>query len=189
MNGKAIRKTVLRKLEEYGYESDESLLTMDSVTYLSLIVDLEEVFKIEFPDHTLTSNALKDIDTFVKVIDTIMTSKRTLKIFGRQLKVVFGKNYKAPEPDPALFKSNEVSQLRYGAITFVVFLLSTVLNIFISVLIPKRYALYFKDVMISKLGAVFTILLIVILIVFAAIMTMVCNRQIGRRLQAREQRW
>lgn len=45
---------------------------MDSVMYISIIVDLEGEFQIEFPDEVLSRNFFEDINSLCNIIENLL---------------------------------------------------------------------------------------------------------------------
>jgi acyl carrier protein len=65
-------------LKEFGFFETEDLETMDSLTYLALIVTLEGAFRVDFPDEILALNAFLDTDFLVNVIQELSRSDGNL---------------------------------------------------------------------------------------------------------------
>lgn len=82
MNEAGIKKVVIDELENLGViiddsENDVDLLSMniDSITFISFIVALEERFKIQFPDEYLTMEVMNSLNGFSNLLCTFLSSK------------------------------------------------------------------------------------------------------------------
>ena len=81
MNEAEIKKVVIDELENLGIiddsENDVDLLSMniDSITFISFIVALEERFKIQFPDEYLTMEVMNSLNGFSNLLCTFLSSK------------------------------------------------------------------------------------------------------------------
>lgn len=49
---------------------------MDSIMYISIIVDLESEFQIEFPDEVLSKNFFEDIDGLCNIIEDLLCANK-----------------------------------------------------------------------------------------------------------------
>ena len=68
-----IRNEIVRIFEENGVDFSDSqqLSDVDSIRYVSIIVEIEQLLCITLPDFVLSQNKFKDFDEFVNiVIDT-----------------------------------------------------------------------------------------------------------------------
>ena len=68
-----IRNEIVRIFEENGVDFSDSqqLSDVDSILYVSIIVEIEQLLCITLPDFVLSQNEFKDFDEFVNiVIDT-----------------------------------------------------------------------------------------------------------------------
>lgn len=65
-----IRSEIIRIFEENGLNvaSTQELENVDSIQYVSIIVEIEQLLNIAVPDFLLGMNAFKDFDGFVNVI-------------------------------------------------------------------------------------------------------------------------
>ena len=71
MEGKMnIKDTIIKILEENGIEIDDDgvLLYVDSLSFISTIVDIEQKFNIEFPDEFLEIGKFDTVEDLVKVV-------------------------------------------------------------------------------------------------------------------------
>lgn len=61
-------------LNEYGIAVTDNgkIDGIDSITFVSLIVELEEVYNINFPDELLMLEAIRDIDNLATIIEQQM---------------------------------------------------------------------------------------------------------------------
>ena len=82
MNEAEIKKVVIDELENLGViiddsENDVDLLSMniDSITFISFIVAIEERFKIQFPDEYLTMEVMNSLNGFSNLLCTFLSSK------------------------------------------------------------------------------------------------------------------
>ena len=80
-----IRKAILKLLENNGVviESDEGDLdlrnySIDSILFISFIVDLENEFSIAIPDEYLTIELLQSIDGLTNLIIELINSRSEL---------------------------------------------------------------------------------------------------------------
>ena len=48
---------------------------IDSITFISLVLDLEAEFNIEIPDEYLLMSVFSSVDNIVSIIETLITSK------------------------------------------------------------------------------------------------------------------
>lgn len=51
---------------------------VDSLIYISVLVGIEKLYKIELPDELIERNILYDIDSFVAIIDTKRKEEKSL---------------------------------------------------------------------------------------------------------------
>ena len=68
-----IRNEIVRIFEENGVDFSDSqqLSDVDSIRYVSIIVEIEQLLCITLPDFVLSQNEFKDFDEFVNIlIDT-----------------------------------------------------------------------------------------------------------------------
>lgn len=66
-------ETVLKK---YGIEKIDGDTSISSITYITLICELENVFQIEFPDEVLMTNILFDLEYLERVITHLIDNKK-----------------------------------------------------------------------------------------------------------------
>jgi len=61
-------------LEENGIEINEldSIVNIDSISFISAIVDIEQVFHLEFPDEYLMNDLLNNVEDFVNIIKQLL---------------------------------------------------------------------------------------------------------------------
>jgi hypothetical protein len=175
MTIKNIRKKINDKAKAFGYYSEESLLEMDSVTYLSIIVELEEVFGVEFPDEVLASNAFKDMDTFTRVVSSLLPSGKSVFLFGKNIKIVWKKKFKFKEPDAKLFDNNRVLRIKSGCITLVGSTLLFPFMIYLFIHISRNYIPYYIDSIGNTLGIIGSVILIVVLLIFSNVITLITH--------------
>jgi acyl carrier protein len=72
MNKENIKKVLRNTLAAYGIANDESVALLDSVSYMSLLIDVENSFGAEIPDEFLTENLFADIDKFAEIIQGLL---------------------------------------------------------------------------------------------------------------------
>lgn len=65
-----IRNEIIRIFEENGVDASDvqSLIDIDSVQYISIVVEIEQFLGIVLPDYILMQNEFKDFDAFVSVV-------------------------------------------------------------------------------------------------------------------------
>ena len=65
-----IKDTIVKILEENGIEIEDDgvLLYVDSLSFISTIVDIEQKFNIEFPDEFLEIGKFDTVEDLVKVV-------------------------------------------------------------------------------------------------------------------------
>ncbi len=69
-----IKKIIVKTLEEQGIfielEEDVNLLeyNIDSITFMSIIIELESQLNIEFPDELLSYDSLRSLNGFATLI-------------------------------------------------------------------------------------------------------------------------
>ncbi len=68
-----IRDEVIRIFEENGVDvtDAQSLIDVDSIQYISIIVEIEQFMGIILPDFILAQNEFEDFDAFVGIIRDI----------------------------------------------------------------------------------------------------------------------
>jgi acyl carrier protein len=91
MNQRKIIKIIYEKLLAFGFDSQEAIEEMNSVSYLALIVDLERKLGVEFPEEYLSNNAFRDIDTFATAVKNLLP-QRGWSMFKR-IVIISHKNY------------------------------------------------------------------------------------------------
>lgn len=66
-----IKKIVIRILEEngIGINDEGGFLNMDSISFISAIVSIEQEFEIEFPDEFLMLSRLDSVKKLVEIIE------------------------------------------------------------------------------------------------------------------------
>ena len=72
-----IKESINKMLEENGIELDEQgvLTNVDSISFISTIVSIEQEFDIEFPDEYLLLSSLSSINDIVRVVETVINQK------------------------------------------------------------------------------------------------------------------
>lgn len=72
-----IKEQLLQILDNNGVvilqEEEHLPLQMDSIQFISIVVQVEEEFGIEIPDECLTVDVLNTFDDFVSLIDKFST--------------------------------------------------------------------------------------------------------------------
>jgi acyl carrier protein len=91
MTIRKITKTISEKLAAFGFDTPESIEGMSSVSYLAIIVELEDAFGITVPDEILAENAFRDMDTLAKTVQSLLP-KGSLGMF-RNIRIVSKKKY------------------------------------------------------------------------------------------------
>lgn len=73
----SIRDIIIENIELNGAEINEegTIEEIDSITFISLVLDLEAEFNIEIPDEYLLMSVLSSVDNIVSIIETLITSK------------------------------------------------------------------------------------------------------------------
>lgn len=73
----SVREKINMILEQNGVDCDNKveLEEMDSLTYISCIVDIEETFNIELPDTLLEKNWLEDLNEFAQFIEMFIAQR------------------------------------------------------------------------------------------------------------------
>lgn len=68
-----IKNELIRICEENGVDpsDDQQLINVDSIQYISIIVEIEQFFEIVLPDDLLSENGLVDFDCFVSTVRNI----------------------------------------------------------------------------------------------------------------------
>ncbi len=76
-----IRREIINCLENVGILIDPSLedvnindYDVDSITFISFIVDIEKVFNIEIPDGLLYKQVLQSLNGFVSLVEELIES-------------------------------------------------------------------------------------------------------------------
>lgn len=66
-----VRKKLIEIIEEEGIGLDQnnSIIDIDSLRYISTILNIEEEFDIEVPDEMLNFENLNNLDSFVVLIE------------------------------------------------------------------------------------------------------------------------
>lgn len=82
MNEVEVKSAIIEELENLGIiidasEEDIDLLSMeiDSITFITFIVALEERFEIQFPDEYLTMEVMNSLNGFSSLIYTLLSNK------------------------------------------------------------------------------------------------------------------
>lgn len=82
MNEVEVKSAIIEELENLGIiidasEEDIDLLSMeiDSITFITFIVALEERFEIQFPDEYLTMEVMNSLNGFSNLIYTLLSNK------------------------------------------------------------------------------------------------------------------
>ena len=82
MNENEVKAAIIEELENLGIiidmtEEDTDLLSMeiDSITFITFIISLEERFDIRFPDEYLTMEVLRSLNGFAILICTLLSDK------------------------------------------------------------------------------------------------------------------
>lgn len=73
----SIRDIIIENIELNGAEINEegTIEDIDSITFISLVLDLEAEFNIEIPDEYLLMSVFSSVDNIVSIIETLITSK------------------------------------------------------------------------------------------------------------------
>lgn len=73
----SIRDIIIENIELNGAEINEegTIEEIDSITFISLVLDLEGEFNIEIPDEYLLMSVFSSVDNIVSIIETLITSK------------------------------------------------------------------------------------------------------------------
>lgn len=67
-----IREKLEGILDTFGVDFQSSLKDQfDSLDFISFVLELEEVFEVEFPDNLLDINSLHSVDHVVEVIESL----------------------------------------------------------------------------------------------------------------------
>lgn len=82
MNELEVKSAIIEELENLGIiidhsEEDVDLLSMeiDSITFITFIVTLEERFKIQCPDEYLTMEVMNSLNGFSNLIYTLLSNE------------------------------------------------------------------------------------------------------------------
>jgi acyl carrier protein len=72
-----IKESIIECLAECGIDisRDNYVDEIDSVTYVSCLVELEQKFEIVFPDEYLAENFFEEIDKLVSIIEALVQDK------------------------------------------------------------------------------------------------------------------
>lgn len=72
-----IKKMVSKVFDENGIDIDDFVMVqeMDSLQYMSIIISLEELFEIEFPDSILMTNIFDEEDRLIDLINVLLENK------------------------------------------------------------------------------------------------------------------
>lgn len=81
-----IKDIVCRILNDIGFpvndvkDGDANLMEygMDSLTFMTFVVEIEDVFSIEIPDEMLSLEALSSLNGFITYLTSIIHSKEIL---------------------------------------------------------------------------------------------------------------
>lgn len=65
-----IRDEIVRIFEENGIDvsNEQELADIDSIIYVSIVVEIEKIMEIVLPDHVLAQNEFTDFDAFVSIV-------------------------------------------------------------------------------------------------------------------------
>ena len=82
MNEVEVKSAIIEELENLGViidtvEEDIDLLSMeiDSITFITFIVALEEKFEMQFPDEYLAMEVMNSLNGFSSLIYTLLSNK------------------------------------------------------------------------------------------------------------------
>ena len=69
-----IKKRLSTIFEETGYDINDhvSIMEMDSLSYIGILIAIEETFNIEFPDTVLIKNMFYDIEGLCELIGFLL---------------------------------------------------------------------------------------------------------------------
>lgn len=75
-----IKNEIVRILDEIGIDSSDSqqLININSIQYITIIVEIEQLLEIELPDFILESTIIEDLDVFVNTIINIYRDKEKI---------------------------------------------------------------------------------------------------------------
>ena len=75
----SIRDIIIENIELNGAEINEegTIEEIDSITFISLVLDLEAEFNIEIPDEYLLMSVFSSVDNIVSIIETLITAYGT----------------------------------------------------------------------------------------------------------------
>jgi acyl carrier protein len=140
MTIRRIRKIIDEKLLAFGFDSLEAIAEMNSVTYLSLVVEIEETFGIRLPDEILASNAFKEVDIMSNIINNLLPAGKT-SVFSwlGNVKIVKGKEFKSEEPVLTEDEKSRVIMWRNSGFLLIFYAIIILVYIAIIVLF-NRYA-------------------------------------------------
>jgi hypothetical protein len=123
-------KIINEKLTAFGFDTPDSIEAMSSVSYLAIIVELEDVFGVEFPDELLAENAFFDIEKLAITVQSILP-KGCADMF-RNIKIVRKKDFKYKELDEALTKGNQVTRMKVGLFVLIIDIFIILLTLFVT---------------------------------------------------------
>lgn len=74
---KNIKKDLERIFDENGVDSSDQqqLNDIDSIQYISIIVEIEQLFNIVLPDFVLSQNKFIDFDRFVSIVTNLYENR------------------------------------------------------------------------------------------------------------------
>lgn len=72
-----IRSEIIRIFNENGVDSSDEnqLISIDSVQYISIIVEIEQYFGIVLPDYIIAQNEFENFDRFINIITEILVEQ------------------------------------------------------------------------------------------------------------------
>ncbi|MDR1247534.1 MAG: metalloprotease family protein [Clostridiales Family XIII bacterium] len=161
MKQRKIIKIINEKLTAFGFDTPESVDVMSSVSYLAIIVELEEAFGVEFPDELLADNAFRDLDALAKVIQNLLPKGKN--VFGN-IKIVQKKDFKYKEIDASFALQNKVIRMKYGWFAVLVGVILVPLMIYAVYRISMHYIQVIGDSRgFTKIGLVFILVIVYML--------------------------
>lgn len=68
-----IKSEVVRIFEENGVDASEvqNLIDIDSIQYISIVVEIEQYFGVVLPDFVLVQNEFSDFDGFIGIVSDV----------------------------------------------------------------------------------------------------------------------
>jgi len=70
-----IREKLLKCLDNNGIDLNEDSKQIDSISFITAIVDIEQEFDVEFPDEYLLIETMSSFEKIYDIVELLVTNK------------------------------------------------------------------------------------------------------------------